>query len=44
VPGRLQNIEERFKVKLKTENLSEKEEEMTQTFLPKYYSDEWVYR
>jgi lipoate-protein ligase A len=37
-------FEERFKVKLKTENLSEKEEELTQTFLPKYYSDEWVYR
>lgn len=37
-------FEERFKVKLKTENLSEKEVELTQIFLPKYYSDEWIYR
>lgn len=33
-------FEEHFKVKLKTENLSEKEIELTQIFLPKYYSDE----
>jgi lipoate-protein ligase A len=39
-----QKFEERFKVKLKTGILSKKEKELTKSLLPKYYSDEWVYR
>jgi lipoate-protein ligase A len=37
-------FEERFNVRLKPGNLSEKEKELTRSLLPKYYSDEWVYR
>ncbi len=37
-------FEERFHVKLKTGTLSNKEKELTESLLPKYYSTEWVYR
>ncbi|NJD54209.1 MAG: lipoate--protein ligase family protein [Candidatus Methanoperedens sp.] len=37
-------FEERFSIRLKSGSLSRKEIELTQTLLPKYYSDEWVYR
>lgn len=37
-------FEERFSIRLKSGSLSEKEQELTKTLLPKYYSDEWVYR
>jgi lipoate-protein ligase A len=37
-------FEERFNVRLKSGTLSEKEKELTRSLLPKYYSDEWVYR
>jgi len=37
-------FEERFHVRLKSGYLSEKEKVLTHTLLPKYYSDEWVYR
>ena len=37
-------FEERFHIRLKPGTLSEKEEELTNTLLPKYYSPEWVYR
>jgi lipoate-protein ligase A len=37
-------FEERFNVRLKPGTLSNKEEELTKSLLPKYYSDEWVYR
>jgi lipoate-protein ligase A len=37
-------FEERFNVSLKTGNLSKNEKELTRSLLPKYYSDEWVYR
>jgi len=39
-----QKFEERFNVRLKTGTLSKKEKELTESLLPKYYSDEWVYR
>ena len=39
-----QKFKERFKVRLKNGTLSEKEKELTKGLLPKYYSDEWVYR
>ena len=37
-------FEERFNVGLKPGTLSKKEKELTKSLLPKYYSDEWVYR
>jgi lipoate-protein ligase A len=37
-------FEERFDVRLKRGTLSKKEKELTKSLLPKYYSDEWVYR
>ncbi len=37
-------FEERFKVRLRNGKLSEKEKELTENLLPKYYSPEWVYR
>jgi lipoate-protein ligase A len=37
-------FEERFNVRLKPGTLSKKEKELTKSLLPKYYSDEWVYR
>lgn len=39
-----QKFEERFNVRLKPGTLSIKEKELTKSLLPKYYSDEWVYR
>jgi lipoate-protein ligase A len=37
-------FEERFNIRLKLGTLSKKEKELTKGLLPKYYSDEWVYR
>ncbi|MFZ3382315.1 MAG: hypothetical protein WA144_00165, partial [Candidatus Methanoperedens sp.] len=37
-------FEERFSINLRSGALSDKEQELTKTLLPKYYSDEWVYR
>jgi lipoate-protein ligase A len=37
-------FEERFHVRLISGSLSEKEKELTNSLLPKYYSNEWVYR
>jgi lipoate-protein ligase A len=37
-------FEERFNVKLMNGALSKKEKELTKSFIPKYYSPEWVYR
>ncbi len=37
-------FEGRFHVKLKTGTLSRNEKELTENFLPKYYSPDWVYR
>jgi len=37
-------FEERFNVRLKPGNLSEKEKELTKSLFPKYYSNEWVFR
>jgi lipoate-protein ligase A len=37
-------FEERFHVRLKPGSLSKKETDLTNSLLPKYYSDEWVYR
>jgi lipoate-protein ligase A len=37
-------FEERFNVRLIPGTLSKKEKELTKSLLPKYYSDEWVYR
>jgi lipoate-protein ligase A len=37
-------FEERFSIRLKSGSLSEKETKLTESLLPKYYSDEWVYR
>jgi lipoate---protein ligase len=37
-------FEERFNVRLKPGNLGETEKKLTKSLLPKYYSDEWVYR
>jgi lipoate-protein ligase A len=39
-----QKFEERFNIRLKPGTLTKKEKELTKTLLPKYYSDEWVYR
>lgn len=39
-----QKFEEHFHVRLKSGRLSEKEMNLTDSLLPKYYSDEWVYR
>jgi len=37
-------FEERFKVRLRTAALSQREKALTEKLLPKYYSSEWVYR
>ena len=37
-------FEERFNIQLKPGTLSKKEKELMNSLLPKYYSDEWVYR
>ncbi|VVB85205.1 Lipoate-protein ligase A subunit 1 [uncultured archaeon] len=37
-------FEERFRVRLKPGALSEGERELADSLLPKYYSQEWVYR
>lgn len=37
-------FEERFKVRLISGSLKNKEKELTSSLLPKYYSHEWVYR
>ncbi|MCX9073417.1 MAG: biotin/lipoate A/B protein ligase family protein [Candidatus Methanoperedens sp.] len=39
-----QKFKERFRVRLKPGMLSEKEKELTEALLPKYYSPEWIYR
>jgi lipoate-protein ligase A len=39
-----EKFEERFHVHLKTGSLSDYEEELTKSLLPKYYSTEWTYR
>jgi len=37
-------FEERFNVKLKPSTLTQKEKEITNNLIPKYYSHEWVFR
>ena len=39
-----EKFEERFSIRLKSSTLSEKEIKLTNSLLPKYYSNEWVYR
>jgi lipoate-protein ligase A len=39
-----QKFEARFNIRLRPGTLSKNEEELTKSLLPKYYSDEWVYR